>query len=236
MATLVQHKVNTSSASANTIAVTVNSTRAGSLLVVGTGNGNNLTITSVTDNFGNPYTQATGAEFVVGTVRGDVWYSLKANSGVILVTVTYNGAAGTYGKEVWFWEVAGFTTAAFDGAAQASNKAGVGTTNTGAALTTTGTTGFVVGLDEVAVGPVSANPQGGNEFVAGGDLSTFNDAGCSLISTTAASHTPVWTNTTSGDTFGTATVAFKETAAAPPSSPIADLSSGITMLLHRRKK
>jgi len=78
---------------------------------------------------------------------------------------------------------------------------------TGAAVTTTSTNGFVVAID-VTQAHVTANPQAGNEFTFGGDITGNDNAFCSLNSTTAASHQPAWTD--DGANFTSSTAAFKE--------------------------
>jgi hypothetical protein len=205
---LVQHKVAASGANSNQITITVTSTGAGRLLVVGTGNNGGRTVTGVSDGTNN-FTRATNAAAGTGSLRTDIWYLLNSSSGKTTITVTYSGTAGTFLKIGNVWEVSGFTAAAFD-TANNINGVGSGTTDTGATVTTTAAKGFVVG-EIITPASIAQNPKAGNEFTAGGDISpSGNDgAGASLISGTAASHTPVWLDLASGRNFMSSTAAFK---------------------------
>lgn len=210
---LVQHKVAQTTASQLTVAVTVTSTAVGALLVVCTGNNGTRTVVSVTDNAtggSNTYVQASGAAGTTGVDQTDVWYCLSAaHAGATTVTVTFSGVAGTFNKEAWVFEVSGFTSAAFDLAANVTNGTGVASTDTGASVTTTSTTGFLVGVITTSF-TIAANPKAGNEFTSGGDISATSDAACSLISSTATAHQPVWTDGTATASFCSSTAAFKE--------------------------
>lgn len=212
---LRSHKGTDSAASATTVQVTsITATLTGSLIVVGAANVGGRTVTGVTDNIGNTYTQATGAAgaSIADTLGTDVWYCLSAASGVTSVTVTFSGGAGTFNKDAWVDEVTGFTTAAFDVAAALNEGSGVANVDTGAAVTTTSATGFVVGVVATSSG-ISANPTAANEFTAGGDIvaNTLN-AMCALISTTAAAHIPIWDDFDLHAAICGSTVAFKESA------------------------
>ena len=210
--TITQHKFTDTSASANTAAVTLTSTGASKLLVVLSANTGARTVTSVTDNKSNSYTQFPSAAINGANSRSlDCWYCAGAISGVTTVTVHYSGSAGTFEKVVEVWEVAGFTSPATDGTASVGTGTCVATTATGASVTTTRTVGFVAAIIVVG-GAIAANPASGNEFTSGGDITSNANAACSLISTTAAGHQPVWTDNTSSDAFTTITVAFKESS------------------------
>jgi hypothetical protein len=219
MASIVQHLVAQTSANQTTVVATVTSTGSARLLVVALGNGGGRTVSTITDNIGNTYVQASGAAATetADTFGSDVWYVLSAASGVTTITVTFSGAAGTFNKQCFFWEVSGFTTAAFDGANAVSNGTTTASTATGAAVTTTSTNGFVVGI-VIPTQNVTGNPAAGNEFTSGGDISPTSDAACALISATAASHTPAWDLQNDGS-FASSTAAWKETAAAGPTLP-----------------
>lgn len=210
---VAHHTVNSVNTNGVTVAVTVTSTTGGNLLIVGTANEGGRTVSSVTDNKGggsNTYVQATSAASAGTAGNTDLWYCLNAGGGVTSVTITYSGAAGTFFKIGWVWEVSGFTTAAFDVANNLGNGSGSGTDDTGAAVTTTSTTGFVAAVLESASG-VQVNPKAGNEFSSGGDIdSNTLAASASLISATAATHTPVWTDFGSNQFITGSTAAFKE--------------------------
>lgn len=209
---VVQHTSNSSVASATTVAVTISATAANSLVVVGCSAWDvTRTVSSVSDGT-NTYTQATGAAsvgFVAGGV--DFWYFLKVGSGITTVTITFSGAAGTFDKQGIVWEVSGFVNAAFNlaGVVQTS---GSGTTDTGASVTTS-LPGFAAGLIGVQTteGSIVANPQGGNSFTSGGDItSSLHAAGCSKILSSGGAQQPVWTDGFSSHNFNASTVTFKE--------------------------
>lgn len=214
---VVQHKVNHSVASSNQVAVTVTSTGAGNLLVVLTKSGGGYATTAVSDGT-NSFTQFPGAAVTfTGGDASDCWYLKSSASGKTTITITV-ATSDTNSKDGWVWEVSGFTNPLTDVTGAVTNGTGSGTTLTGAAVTTHETTGFAVAMCDCNSGQVAAggNPKSGNEFSAGGDIASSGEGGVSLISTTAASHQPVWTGTVSGDTFGAITAAFKEGAVPNP--------------------
>lgn len=212
---LTQHSVAVSAANAVTIAKTVTSTGSGNLLITGLANAGQRTVTGCTDNIGNTWVQAASAAANWPTLNfnTDIYYVLSGTSGVTTVTCTFSGVAGTFDKEAWFFEVSGCTSCAFDGAAPLSSGSGVASVYTGASVTTTGTTGFAVGIIQLG-SSVDQNPNSGNEFSAGGDISVNGNAGASLISSTAAAHTPVWHGTTTNSNFCSSTATFKLTSGA----------------------
>ena len=218
--TITQHKTGHSVASATTVDITMTSTAANKLIVVGCACAGTRTVSSVTDNTGsNTYVQASGATASANAAadRTDIWYCLNAVSGITTITITYSGAAGTHVKDGEAWEVAGFTTPVFDVAGAASDIAlGAGSSWNGPTVTTTSTTGFVAAETK---GPASTtitdNPTAGNEFDDGGDIASGTDsAGCCLISTTAAGHTPNWTCGNSFINVCASVAAFKESPTA----------------------
>jgi hypothetical protein len=212
MTTLVQHKVGETSANQATVDVTVTSTTAGNLGVVCGMNTGTLTISGVADNApggSSVYAQVPGSTFH-GNANdmGEVWRCLSLKGGATTVTITFS-AADTSIKDGFFSEVSGLSSPVTDGVNTVSAQTGAGTTDTGAAITTGATDGIAFGYINTSGGVVS-NPAGGNEFTSGGDVqATTGNAAVSLIYTTAASHTPVWTDVNSGATYGAATVAFK---------------------------
>lgn len=196
-----------------TVVITVSATAIGSCLVVGITNGQSATVSTITDNASggsNTYVQATNALGTNAGKRADTWYCLSAtNGGATTITITVSASGSE--RQATFWEVSGFTTAAFDIANNAGGT-GSGTTDNGASVTTTGTTGFVVG-SLITSGFISANPKAGNEFTSGG-ATAGTGGGISLISSTAAAHQPVWLDGASGANICTSTAAIKEAASA----------------------
>lgn len=222
MTALVQHKVGETNANQATLPITVTATSAGNLMVVAACNTGTLTVSGVADNAAggsSVYAQVAGAQFV-GNANdlGDVWASLNVKGGVTQVTITFS-AADTSIKDGWAMEVSGLSSPVVDVKNVANTQTGVGTTDTGASVTTTATDGFIIGVITTSGSVLGGNPAGGNEFTAGGDVqATTGNGAVSLISTTAAAHQPVWTDAGSAQTFGAATVAFKAgvVAVTPP--------------------
>lgn len=210
MATSVtQHSLTSSAANATTVTATVTSTTAGTLLIFGCSNAGTRTVSGVTAGSDNAL-QCTGAASLAGALGSDVWYVLSGVGGVTSIVCTFSGAAGTFGKVLEVWEVSGLTGAAFDVAAKADTQTGGANTCNGATVTTATTNGFVVGNLVVSTGTLTGNPKGGNEFTSGGDTGSVY-AYCSLISSTAAGHQPVWASSAVAPVFCTSTGAFKAT-------------------------
>lgn len=210
---VVQHAANSNAANANQITVTVTSTGAGNLIVVGASNGNNRTITSVTDGT-TTFTQATGAaaQDTTLTSRSDIWYLLSSNAGKTTLTISFSGAAATFNKAAWAWEVSGMNSPTFGTGNAVNTGAQAGGIATGPSFTTASAQGFAVGLDTTS-GAVTVNPQAGNSFTAGGDI-TSGDAGCSLIWAVPGTFNPAWTD--GGTNFCSSLASFNNTAIAAP--------------------
>lgn len=205
-----------SAANATTVAVTLSSTSAGNLLVVGTYNSNTATVSSIVDNIGtNVYVQATSALGTNSNRKTDVWHVLSTSAGVTTITVTFSGAAGTYDKCVWAYEISGVAAPVFD---LANNSTGNSSGNAvpGGSVTTTGTTGFILGV-AFCNGGVVASPAAGNEFTSG-STTVDSYSSCSLLSSTAAAHAPAWTNNSDG-AYVTSTSAYKESPVAAAGLP-----------------
>ena len=209
--------VHISSTTATSSATTLTSkiTNTGSnLLVVGITNysvsGNGRTITKVSDDKGNTYTEALNAFGTLNavSVSSDIWYCLNPTSGVSSMTVTFGGAAQTgWVKEMEVYEISGFTTVGFDTASYVTNGSGTGTDNS-ATITTTGI-GFILAINATEKG-INQNPKSGNEFTSGGGIwATTGNAFCSLVNSIAGSHTAQWGDT-NPSTFCSSIAAFKE--------------------------
>jgi len=211
---LVQHKVQgVNDAGATTVAVTVTATGNGNLLVALTAcNNKALTVTGVSDGT-NAFTQFPSAAFNSGAAiqswAGDCWYLPNSTTGKTTITATFSGSATI--REIFVFEVSGFILLARDGVAtNATTQTGAGTDDAGPAFVTTSVKGFVIGF-VIVNNVISVNPKAGNAFTSGGDIdATLGDAACSLISVTASSKQPVWTDGGSGQVYQAMTVAFKE--------------------------
>lgn len=199
----------------NTAVGTISSTTA-NLIVCAISRSVNDTVTGVIDNIGNTYIQATSARGGAGASFCDVWYCATAGAGVTTVTVTYT-ITSTATRKLDVFEVSGFTTAGLDVAAGGGHN-GIANVYVGETLTTTSTSGFIVGTINMT-STVDQNPTTGNEFTSGGDLIGTGGAACSLLSVTATTHTPSWHCTALPTAaYSNSVAAFKETGAS--SSPI----------------
>jgi hypothetical protein len=201
---LVQHVLKKQTASGTTCPVTIISSQAGSVLTIAAYNRNSRTVTGVTDNNGadgwTHVTNGAGSDGS-GVNTADTWYTLAPTAGVKTITVQYSGSAGTDARTCEAWEVAGFTNPVFDTGGATLNATGVGTSDNGPSLTTTGSTGFSWAVTESS-GSTSAFPKSGNEYTAGGDLSGDFIAGfASLIYASSGTHQPVALDGSSGATF-----------------------------------
>lgn len=193
----------------NTGILTVTSTTANTLLVVGAYNYDSRTISGVSDGT-TAFTQGTSTQCTraVGVVVGDLWFLPVANSGKTTITVTFSGTST--GKSLWFWEVSGFTLPIRDVSSCTTDGLSVGDKITGPTATTTASAGFVAAIVS-QIGGIGANPYTGNEFTAGGSKQDGN-GGVSLISASAAAHIPEWEDGLGGgNQFTASVIAFKET-------------------------
>jgi hypothetical protein len=140
----------------------------------------------------------------------DCWYLPSSTSGKTTITATFNGSPTI--REILYFEVSGAVVSfSRDGVAtNATVQTGSGTDDTGPSYTTHSTVGFVIGA-VVVFNAVSVNPKAGNAFTAGGDIdATTGDAACSLISSSASSKQPVWTDAGTGQKYQAMTVAFQD--------------------------
>ncbi len=218
----------------SSLAVTLtNPTAAGNLLVamVVTVNSPTHAPTGVTDGT-TGFTQLPNAQVtwtgVFTNVITDVWYLPSSNAGKTVFTLNVGSACSFL--EIWVVEISGFTTPVPDGNPVTNGTAGstgVANTNTGPTITTTAT-GAIVAACGTDTGSISANPKAGNEFSSGGDAS--GDAFCSLIPSSAAGHTPAWTDTGATDNFTSTVAAFKETSGGATLAwmPVETLTHGLS--------
>ncbi len=204
---VVQHKVHFHAGGASSISTTVTATGSGNLLVAATlsAQPHFLTI-SVSDGTNSfiKFPEATGTD-ILNDAQAEIWYLPQSTSGKTLVTLTIGASSDFIGLEVW--EVSGFTNPVPDAVGVVNDGAQTGGTAAGSPVRTRSAKGFIVGMDLTSQS-ISSNPAAGNEFSSGGDIDAGGDAFCSLISTTAATHQPSWTD--DGNTFTSITAAFKE--------------------------
>lgn len=148
-------------------------------------------------DFSNAVTTGTSSQ---GTSA--IWDTLSGPSGgpTTLDVVT---SASVANLEFAYWEVAkgsGGSWAADTNttSAKKQNATVASSTATGGSVTTVGTNDFCAAIVTVSNG-VTANPKAGNEFIYAGASATAlfsgtGDAATSLLTTTAASHTPTWSD------------------------------------------
>ena len=215
--TLTQH--NKVASAANSVSATLSglTSTTGSVCVVGTNTNTTRTVSTVTDNIGNTYVGVSGAtatNFTNNTT--EIWRTFSCGAGVTSITVTWSGSAAVFDKEIFFFEVTGCTSCADDTSGHTNNGSGVSNVYTGPSITTTGTSGFSAAV--IALGSsIDQNPNSGNEYSSGGDISSNGNAAASLIYSTAASHQPVWHGTGASSNFCASVAAFKASAAAAAS-------------------
>jgi hypothetical protein len=214
---IIQHVHSTSIDKGSTVTCQLSSTGAGRNIIVGaavTGQFG-VGVVSVTDNQGNIYTQAPGSRGSMGSYVSEIWHSLGTVAGVTNVSVAFFvppppvPETDGYNKMCFAYEVSGAVT--FDTAAKLSSQLCVGNLCTGASVTTATTTGFVLGVIVVVMDPIDQSPNAGNEFTSGGEIDSMGvGAAASLISSTAASHQPVWHISAVPEAFCTSTAAYRQ--------------------------
>lgn len=210
---LVQHANNNSTTNAATLAITTSSTSNKLLVVIGAKGADTDSISSVTDNQSNTYTQATSALGTLSSVMIDVWYCLNATSGVTTVTIHW-ATTSTANKQGEVYEFSGFTTPVFD-LANHGSAAAVANVITGASVTTTATVGVIVAGSAAGQGTIDQNPNSGNSFTAGGDIlagGQISTGMVSKISSSASAQNATWHNTTATANEVNTIAAFKESA------------------------
>lgn len=202
---LVQKLDVNSAASSASLAITVSSTGAGNLAVVGFQIVQG-TATGCTDGT-TAFTEVAGVTATGASRTISFWYLLSTNAGKTTITCTRSGAADTDNKIAFFMEFSGCTSCAFDVAAALNGQTGSGNTLAGAPVTTTGT-GLVYGVVMETNGTVTTMT-GGNTFTFG-NSSDWGNADAYKLNTTAATHTPSWESSSASDPYGSATISFKD--------------------------
>lgn len=211
--TLVQHKTNSSTANANTVAVTVTALGSGNLIVVAVAGGIPTdTVSSITDNGGshNTYTQVASARATTTAGRFcDLWYAKNSNSGATSVTATV-GNTSTVRKVIEVWEVSGANTSSpLDGNGVATNNgAQSGTVATATGITTTNANDFIAAFCRTN-GAVASEHDG--TFTLN-DITGGSNGASSVIVSSTGTYTPAW-NDNSGTEFCASIAAFKQASA-----------------------
>ncbi len=189
---------------------TIPATGSGHLLVVGWashGNEVTTTISGITDNAGNTYSECPGSRAEDTNVNdmGDVWYAANSLPGATVVTITPtpSGATGT----AVIWEYSGIENSSpLDQTAVLSSQPAT-TTPAGAPVTTAASNELVVSIAWVqggVSGIVSGNP-----FVD--DSAAVGDGWAHYITSSVGTYNAQW-NSSLG-TYGASTVSFKAASA-----------------------
>jgi len=229
--TEILHSTSAQGTSSATLAITIPSTTSANLLVAAIGSYNSTarTVSKVcldgtTCATANKFTQATSAAANDAGSATDIWYLLSAPSGKTTMTITYSASASNV--EAMYYEVqnpSGSSWALDTSSGNNATGSVSGGLATGAAITTTGGTDFMAAIVGVS-NAVTANPEIGNEFTNPGVIfSNTSDAATSLLTTSAAAHTPVWSD--ASGTFATSTAAFKFTTAYTASPSESNIAS-----------
>jgi len=142
----IQEADNGSGTTSSSTSVTITSSTFGSLLVVAVYKNNGTTISSITDNIGNTYTQVPGAHAVGSPAPDttDIWYSANSLSGVTSVTVNFGSTCFNVPYILEYSGVA--TTSPIDVAGNISAGSTGGGNPTGPSLTTTQDGDLIIAL------------------------------------------------------------------------------------------
>lgn len=203
LGTIVQTQNALTTASSATATVTVTATTAGNLLVIGTANSDNRTVSSVSDGTTN-FTQATGAATNSGGQNGrlDFWYLPSANAGKTTITVTFSGTSTT--KQLYFWEISGNSTGFQLAAVQGATN--IAATESGAAITSTNP-GVVIGLI-ITSGTITASPAASNTQFTNGTISSNSKSAVEWVLGATGTYTPSWNDSGSGAAYCASSIAF----------------------------
>ena len=195
------------------LACTIPSTGSGHLLVIGFEGESNAAISSITDNVGDTYAEAGGAEASLkvrhGNWTSDIWYAANSKAGATSITVNIT-PLGSQGAVV-VWEFSGVSTVSpLDQVAEVSNQKRSSTPQ-GAPVTTSNASDVIISLALVTndiTGIYSGNP-----FTE--DSSLWYDGWAHLITSSAGTYAAQWNQNPSGS-YGSSTASFKASGGAPP--------------------
>ncbi len=189
-------------------------TGPGHLIVVGwqTSGGDNTstTISSITDNAGNIYTEAGPARSIQTGIQSveDIWYAKNSVSGATSVTITPSANIASAGALIW--EFSGVDpNAPLDQTTVLNTQAGTATT-TGAAVTITSPNEVVVSLSEVS-GTVTGI-LAGNPFIS--DSSAMGNGWAHLITSAVGTYSAQWGP--NGGGYASSTASFKAASSGTP--------------------
>lgn len=188
---------------------TIPSTGSGHLLVVGwTGGAGPSLLKSISDNVGNPYTEAKGARagnWKAG-VSVDIWYAASGKAGTTLVTLTPT-PSGSQGAAV-IWEFSGVSTTSPLAQTAALYSKPATTTPKGASVATTSAGELIISIAAGASSITGIYP--GNPFTE--DSLVRSNGWAHLVASSTGAYTAQWNESPSG-AYCASTVAFN--AASP---------------------
>lgn len=198
-----------------TAAVTMGAVSVGDLVVVGTSKfgATATTVTGVTDNLGNTYTQVPSAKAsnATRTMMIDMWSSVITTGGTPTITVTFS-VTNSQTKIVQAMEFSGNLSSSIVDATALITGDVADTSPTGAAVTNTNGDDIIVEFGWKNASNITAIASGGFTF----GLSQENMFSAWRIVAANGTYTPVWNGTGTDGVAVTAT-AFKAQAAGPPS-------------------
>jgi hypothetical protein len=183
---------------------TIPSTGNGNLVVVSWSStwGTTPTISGVTDNVGNAYTEAGNARAVLtANDMVDFWYARNSKAGATSLTITPN-PAGTSGAAV-IWEFSNVDTVSPLDQTSVLNSQAATATPSGASVTTS--TSSQVVISALVPGGTVNGIASGNAFT--NDLTFFGNGWGHQISSSAGTYGAQWSTTF--DVYASSTVSFK---------------------------
>ena len=190
---------------------TIPATGSGHLIVVGWlgVTGSTTTISGITDNVGNVYTEAGAARAtrdVDNTTVVDMWYAKNSNSGATSIAINPSASVQTAGAVIWEFSGAD-TSAPFDSAAVLNSQPATATP-TGAAVTTAAANEVIVSIGEVnytVTGIASGSPFTNDSLV-------LANGWAHLITSSAGTYAAQWNESPAGS-YASSTAAFKAAVA-----------------------
>ncbi len=203
-------------------ACTIPATGNGHLLVVGLqleGGSTTTTVTGITDNAGNAYTEAGAARAidVGGPDVVDIWYGKNSVPGATSITITTSGSMSNAAIVIWEFSGADLTVP-LDQTSVLNNQAATATPS-GAPVTITSASEVIISIADVAHslnGIVSGNP-----FI--NDSTLFGNGWAHLVTSTTGVYAPQW-NQNSPGSYASSTASFKAASTGTGSSSACDLA------------
>jgi hypothetical protein len=191
---------------------TIPSTGRGNVLVAAwasSNGGGGTTITGVSDNVGNVYTEAGNARATdtAANTMTDVWFAKNSASGATVITVTPSPSGATGAATIW--EFSGVDPNSPLDQTSILNSQAASSAPTGASVITSSPAEAIVAVANVQGSATGMNS--GNSFSS--DSTVNGDGWAHFIPASSGTYTPQWSASTSG-TFSASTVSFKAASGA----------------------